>query len=254
MEFCTGGSLQTAFEEGPMSLKKVMKVIRQTASGLHILHTRGMLHRDIKPGNLLQDRHGVTKLADFGLVTDKLLKGYASSAGYLDHLAYEVWHTGRTSVQSDIWALGMTMYRLLHGALWYSRAPDPKDVIINGGFADTLNWLPHIPKAWRTLVKKMMSDDLDLRPKNAMQVLAALAKLSCEPNWKCTVRPTGVSWRRKTNDRLIRVRWTTHSPRKHEWRAWSEPLSTGRSRTLEESGGIITRTAAEKELRAFFAK
>ena len=96
MEYCSGGSLQAAFDKGPMRLADVLRVITDVTLGLQALHGRGMLHRDIKPGNLLLGERDVGKLGDFGLVTDKLIFGYASHAGYSDHLAYE-------SVIKNIW-------------------------------------------------------------------------------------------------------------------------------------------------------
>ena len=143
MAFCPRGSLQTSFENGPMTLAGVRKVGTEVLMGLGALHARGMIHRDIKPANILLDGQAVAEISDFGHVTDDLVVGYASQAGYADHIAYEVWNGGGTSAKSDIWAVGMTLYRLLHGKLWYEELPYPRDVIQHGGFANKLRWLPH---------------------------------------------------------------------------------------------------------------
>src|SRR4030088_309089 len=110
MALCPGGSLQTAFEAGPMTLPAVRKAGTEVLMGLTALHARQMLHRDIKPGNVLIDAEGGAKLGDFGLVTDDLVLGYGSQAGYYDHIAFEVWHGNGTSARSDIWAFGMTLF------------------------------------------------------------------------------------------------------------------------------------------------
>jgi serine/threonine-protein kinase len=55
----------------------------------------------------------------------------------------------------------MTLYRLLHGAEWYSRGPAPRGIVRNGGFADTLQWLPHITPKWRRFIRKLLNDDPD---------------------------------------------------------------------------------------------
>lgn len=253
MEYCQGGSLQSVFERGPMSLADVLKASTEVAMGLQALHLKGMLHRDIKPGNLLQDGNGTTKLGDFGLVTDNLLLGYGSQAGYTDHIAYEVWKASGTSVRSDIWALGATMFRLLHGAEWYSRSPAPRYIIANGGFADSLNWLPHIPARWRRVIRKMLHDDPKSRYQHVGQVISALATLDVEPRWTCKVTSSKVSWQRRGGGRRVRVSWTRLSQRRYEWAAWSEPLGKGRTRHLGASSAKMGYDKSAKELSAFFA-
>ncbi|WP_326525571.1 serine/threonine-protein kinase [Sphingomonas sp.] len=252
MEYCAGGSLQKKFESGPMSLRAVKKVATEVLLGLGALHSRSMLHRDIKPANILLDRHGVAKLADFGLVTDDLLLGYGSQAGYSDHIAYECWHNGPTSAKSDIWAVGMTLFRLLHGKVWYEEAPNPRLLIENGGFADTLKWLPHIPKAWRTFIRRTLNDNPAGRFQNANQALAGLAALGVDPLWTVEVKPEMVRWEQAKGQRRIHVEWERISSRKHRWRAWSDPTGNGRSRSLDGSGGIVGQAHAVAGLRSFF--
>ena len=233
MDLCRGGSLQTAFDSGPMLVSEVRGISTEVCLGLHTLHARGMLHRDIKPGNILLTAAKVAQLGDFGLVTDNLILGYGSQVGYADHIAIEVWKGQGTSVKSDIWALGMTIYRLLHGAEWYSRLPHaPQDMIKHGGFAKALPWLPHIPNKWRRAIRKMMHDDSQQRCQNANEAMSVLAQVPSEPDWACSVKPGKISWERRARDRRIKVVWSEHSPRKHEWTAWSEPIGAGQRREL----------------------
>lgn len=252
MEYCAGGSLQKKFETAPMTLRAVKKVATEVLQGLGVLHSRGMLHRDIKPANILLNGQGVAKLADFGLVTDDLLLGYGTQAGYCDHIAYECWHNGPTSAKSDIWAVGMTLFRLLHGKVWYEEAPSPQSVIEDGGFVDTLKWLPHIPKAWRTFIRRTLNDDPACRFQNTNQTLTGLASLPVDPLWAVEVTPDLVKWDRIKGQRRIRVEWERISPRKHQWRAWSEPLGSGRSMSLDSSGGVVGQVQALTGLRTFF--
>lgn len=252
MEYCAGGSLQKKFETGPMSLRAAKKATTEVLQGLGVLHQRGMLHRDIKPANILLDGKGVAKLADFGLVTDDLLLGYGSQAGYWDHIAYECWHNGPTSAKSDIWALGTTLFRLLHGKVWYEESPYPQQIIEDGGFADTLKWLPHVPKPWRTFIRRTLNDDPATRFQNAGQALAGLAGLPIDPIWVVDVTPDIIKWERAQGQRRIQVVWERISPRKHQWRAWSDPVAGGRSRSLDGSGGVVGQAAALAGMRAFF--
>lgn len=254
MAYCAGGSLQGRFEQGPMPLPQVRGVAIDVLMGLEALHGRGMLHRDIKPGNILIDAQDKALISDFGLVADNVTLGYASGAGYGDHLAFEFWKTGLTSVKTDIWALGMTLYRLLHGKQWYDEAAAPHTLVPKGGFSKTLSWLPHVPKTWRRVINKMLNDDTSQRYSSANQVSNALSRLEA-PTWRIDVTPQMVRWERQKASRRQIVEWTRTTDRVNEWRAWSEPISgPGNTRTLGASSGVVTKKAALKGLDEFFAQ
>jgi serine/threonine-protein kinase len=253
MEFCSGGSLQRNFECGPMRLEKVRNYSTEIVSGLSVLHNRGMLHRDIKPSNILIDSRGVAKLGDFGLVTDNLILGYGSAAGYLDHLAPEVHAGAPTSQTTDLWALGMTIYRLLHGSVWYEKFPPPHTLIPKGGYAKRLKWLPHISDDWRRFIRKTLHDTQTSRFRNATAFVNGLGQLPTGSGWECDVTKDQVTWLRSSGDRNLTVVWTEHSPRTHEWHAVSEPTGAGRRRTLGTSNGIVSKIDAERGLEDFFS-
>ena len=121
MEYCSGDSCADLYKVGPLPMDRVQGILCDTALGLKAVHARGMIHRDVKPGNILLTEQGRAKIGDFGLVTDVLLSGFAAGAGYWDHLAHEFHKTRQTSIKTDVWALGMTAYRLLHGRVRRSR-------------------------------------------------------------------------------------------------------------------------------------
>ncbi|QDI02529.1 serine/threonine protein kinase [Xanthomonas cerealis pv. cerealis] len=252
MAYCAGGSVQSAYENGPMDLKSVRKIATEVSMGLGALHARNMLHRDIKPGNILIDNQGVAKLGDFGLVTDRLIMGYGSVEGYSDHIAFEVWGGNPTSPRTDIWALGMTLYRLLHGQDWYERSPAPRHIVKNGGFANSLTWLPHIPKAWRTVIRRMLNDVPSARYQNAQELLNAFSKLPT-PSWTTAVSADKVVWQQLVGTRKKTVEWTMHSARSHSWSARSEPINgAGNTRSLGGSNGRVGLKPALRELSKFF--
>lgn len=253
MKLCHGGSLQKAFDHGPMKLSDVRKVATEVTFGLQALHQRGMLHRDIKPANILLDADGVALLGDFGWVTDEIFLGYAKAGGYLDHLAYEAWGSGAASVKTDIWALGMTLYRLLHGKNWYERQETPRYEIAKGGFVNSLEWLPHIPPKWRRVIRQMMADSPTARYQTGEQLLAAFADLPIEQDWECFVSDHLIAWSRQEKQRVHKVEWIRHSSRKHEWRAWTEPVDKGRQKTMGGSSGVVGGTACLTELKSYFA-
>jgi serine/threonine-protein kinase len=252
MNYCPGGCLQKKFEAGPMALADVRKYATHVTMGLAALHARGMIHRDIKPANILLNKHGAAQLADFGLVTDDIILGYASHQGYSDHLPPEVIGGGPTSVKSDVWALGMTIYRLIHGAEWYSRLPSPRHVVGKGGFAKHLPFLPHVPKAWRTVLRTMMHDDTTARYQTATAVLSSYSKLHTAPRWDCFVAPDAVRWSCVHKNRKYFAVWEVVGAG-YSWSAWSEPMGSGNKRSWGSSSGVDYDTA-DRELTAVLAK
>lgn len=251
MELCEQGSLQDRYEAGPLPTRDVHSIATDICHGLGALHDRDMLHRDIKPGNLLMDRAGVAKLGDFGLVTDDIILGYADAAGYFDHLAPEVFETGQTSSRSDFWALGMTLYRLLHGDAWYRASPAPRYLVSDLGYANRLEWLPHISSRWRRLIRAMLNDAPHGRLATHGRVLDGLAAMAGDICWDYEMVGSVTRWRRNTKDRLIEVT-LEGSGKKWAWSAVSHPLTKGVKRALASSGGPVNRAAADKGLRAYF--
>lgn len=252
MQLCRRGSLQARFDEGPMSLRDLRRISTAMCFGLQALHAAGLLHRDIKPANVLIDDTGAARLSDFGLVTDDLVLGYGSTAGYSDHLAPEVWAGFGTSVKTDIWALGMTIYRLLHGARWYAECPRPQHLIPKGGFAGKLRWLPHVPERWRRTIRQALRDDPGGRFQTAGEFLSALAALPVEPDWQCAVTPDLVSWQKRHLGRNVHVNWDRAIPKEHSWLAWSEPVGVGKRRRLAGSSSVLPETAIVRQLQDFF--
>jgi serine/threonine protein kinase len=244
-EFCDGGSLERLYKAGPVKISKTRKVVTDICLGLDALHTRGMLHRDIKPGNILFS-DSRWKIADFGLVTNELILGYASDVGYMDHLAPEVHKDKVTSVRTDVWALGMTIYRLLHGEQFYNSAFSGKDIpdlVTSGGFARRLPWLPHIPKIWRKVIRKALHDDSSLRFDGVSDLSQAIGKISITPDWQCDFQQNLTSWTLHVKSRTVSVRWEVISSRKHIWIA----ESTGGSRK-RKLGGSKTPQSRERAL------
>jgi eukaryotic-like serine/threonine-protein kinase len=233
MEYCGGGSLQASYEAGPIPLPRVKRISSEVSLGLAALHARGMLHRDIKPSNVLLDASGHAKLGDFGLATDDLVLGYASHMGYTDHLAFEVYAGKGTSVRSDLWAVGMTLYRLIHGRVWYEQSAKPRHTVPDGKFASKLRWLPHVPHEWRRLIRKALHDDPQRRFQSADALLNALAGVPL-PEWACTVTADRIAWSRRDGDREYEVTWDVSS-RNGAWTASLLYLNTGKRRKLKSA-------------------
>jgi streptogramin lyase len=118
--FVDGTDLRALLEEqGPLPPKRALELVGQVADALDVAHARGLVHQDVKPGNVLVDAADHCYLSDFGL-TKQLRGGEATEsgllAGSLDYLAPEQIRRGAVDGRTDQYALGCVLFELLSGA------------------------------------------------------------------------------------------------------------------------------------------
>ena len=123
MEFVEGESLGSMLKrEGKLSVEQSAKVLQQTAMGLSTAHDRGVVHRDIKPGNLMINSRGAVKIADFGIALSnhdlsKKLTTTGEFVGTPGYLSPEVCLGKPVDQRSDIFSLGIVMFEMLTGRM-----------------------------------------------------------------------------------------------------------------------------------------
>ena len=170
MELVDGPSLASVFAGGPLDAARTMDVVAQAAAGLQVAHARGLVHRDIKPGNLLLASSGTVKITDWG-ISDAvgLVPGPVTGivAGTAEYLAPERIAGAQATPASDLYALGVVAYECLAGArpssasrrMWRARtatAGAPLQV-----------WVPAEVSA---LVMRLVAKDPAGRPGSAAEV------------------------------------------------------------------------------------
>jgi tRNA A-37 threonylcarbamoyl transferase component Bud32 len=121
MELVSGQTLRDRMREGPLTVDEAVQVAEDVAEGLVALHQRGIVHRDVKPSNILLDEKGRAKLADFGLVTrwaDDQSRATRSHAivGTVEYVSPEQALGEELDGRSDLYALGVVFYEMLSGA------------------------------------------------------------------------------------------------------------------------------------------
>jgi serine/threonine-protein kinase len=141
-QFITGGSLEDKIKrETRLDLREAVDLCTQVADGLDALHAEGLIHRDVKPGNILLDGEGKAYITDFGLMKDReasVLTRPGQALGSMDYMAPEQIRGEEVTAQSDVYALGCVMIECLSGKppfadrqgmriLWAHLQEDPPD-------------------------------------------------------------------------------------------------------------------------------
>ena len=117
MALYEGETLKERLRRGPLSVQEAVAVGVQIARGLEVAHARGILHRDVKPGNVIMGTDGTTRLLDFGLamVTDATLSEIEGTQGTLAYMSPEQVRGDSLDPRTDLWSLGVVLYELLAG-------------------------------------------------------------------------------------------------------------------------------------------
>ncbi|HEX7132057.1 MAG TPA: protein kinase [Iamia sp.] len=125
MELVAGGTLAQRLEAGPLPVDDVLGVGAELADALAAAHAAGVLHRDVKPENVLLDGNGTPKLADFGIamVADTHQTATGVVLGTVLHAAPEVLTGARATPASDVYSLASTMDALLRGRAAFAGEP-----------------------------------------------------------------------------------------------------------------------------------
>jgi hypothetical protein len=161
-------------EQGPCDPETATRIVLEASRGLEYAHTRGFVHRDVKPGNVLIDRSGRALIADFGLVRDQSRPGQPLTQGeFIGTRAYaapEQLRKEPVDARADIFSLGATYLFALSGL----RPAQPED---DKEGARTLPVIdPALPRGVRTTLEWMLRDDPNARPATMGVCHAALAR------------------------------------------------------------------------------
>jgi len=170
---------------GPLPIADACEVVRQAALGLQHAHEHGLIHRDVKPSNLLIDRSGNVKVGDLGLAQIALGPGddertpASQMLGTLDYMAPEQAEGGSVNARTDLYAIGGTLFKLLTGAAPFASGPgdSPLKKILahRDQTPPSLSSLrPDVPKQLEELTSRLLAKDPAQRPGSSIELARAL--------------------------------------------------------------------------------
>jgi hypothetical protein len=180
MEYIDGGDLADLLEaRGKLPVRDAIKIALELADALSRAHHVGIIHRDIKPPNVLIASNGTPRLTDFGVArieTAERLTGTGMAVGTLDYMPPEAVNGEPVDARGDIWAFGVMLYEMLTG-----ERPFTGDTtlalltsIIAAPLPDVTQGCPDASPALQTLLQQMLQKDREMRLRSARQMGAAL--------------------------------------------------------------------------------
>jgi serine/threonine protein kinase len=162
MEYFPSHSLSEELKQGPVSLKRGLKIVWDICRGLSAAHQVGVVHRDIKPPNILINDSGLVKVVDFGLAAlshaDARLTRTGVLLGTPTYMAPEQVRARTIDARTDIYSLGVIMYELFTGRPPYV-ADDPMAILfqhVEGNPTPPRQLKPDIPAAVEAIILKAM--------------------------------------------------------------------------------------------------
>ncbi|WP_084767297.1 serine/threonine-protein kinase [Leucobacter komagatae] len=180
MELVPGEPLSAIIDrEGRLPANRVLGIVAQTATSLQAAHDAGLVHRDIKPGNLLITPEGRVKITDFGIarIADQVpLTATGQVMGTVQYLAPEQASGHAATPSTDIYSLGIVAYECLAGKRPFTG--ESQVAIAMAQINDTPPELPaDVPEPVRNLVMSCLSKDAASRPESAVKLAQAAAAL-----------------------------------------------------------------------------
>jgi eukaryotic-like serine/threonine-protein kinase len=255
-----GGSLESLLAQRYLTVREIVKYAMEFLSGLHHVHTRGLVHLDVKPSNVLIDDRNTCALTDFGQSAAIDAQGFATpeEALYAVHWPPEYLQHSLLSNVADIYQAGVTLYRMCNGNAWFRAqlqghtVQSIQPLIVGGQFPDRKGFLPHIPKRLRRAIVKAMAADPDKRHQTALDLLNELALVNECLDWTYVSDPaTGVQrWTRPVDTYEQQV---TVSPATGGFAVRTERINFASQRTQQVakfSGSAATAAEAAELARA----
>ena len=181
MELIKGKTLKEIIveERGPLPWKWSVNVAIQIASALEMAHKNNIIHRDIKPHNIIITEDGIAKVTDFGIakaVSNSTITAFGTTIGSVHYFSPEHARGGYTDAKSDLYSLGVAMYEMVTGKVPFD-ADTPVSVALKHMQEEPvppIEMNPHLPEAVNKIILKALKKDPMYRYQTATELLEDL--------------------------------------------------------------------------------
>ena len=187
MELVQGKTLKEIInEDGVLPWKWSVNIAIQVASALEMAHRNNIVHRDIKPHNIIITEEGIAKVTDFGIakaVSNSTITAFGTTIGSVHYFSPEHARGGYTDAKSDIYSLGVVMYEMLTGRVPFD-ADTPVSIALKHMQekpVEPIKLNPSIPLAINKIIMKAMEKDISLRYQSATEMLKDLSMSLKDP-------------------------------------------------------------------------
>ncbi len=189
MELIQGKTLKEIIveEKGPLPWKWSVNVAIQIASALETAHRNNIIHRDIKPHNIIITEDGIAKVTDFGIakaVSNSTITAFGTTIGSVHYFSPEHARGGFTDAKSDLYSLGVVMYEMVTGRVPFD-ADTPVSVALKHMQEEPeepIELNPNLPTSVNKIILKAMQKDTTLRYQSATEMLRDLRKSLKDPD------------------------------------------------------------------------
>ncbi len=189
MELIQGKTLKEIIikERGPLPWKWSVNVAIQIASALEMAHKNNIVHRDIKPHNIIITEDGIAKVTDFGIakaVSNSTITAFGTTIGSVHYFSPEHARGGFTDAKSDLYSLGVVMYEMVTGKVPFD-ADTPVSVALKHMQEEPeepIEINPNVPVAINKIIMKALQKDTTLRYQSASEMLRDLKKSLKNPD------------------------------------------------------------------------
>jgi Tol biopolymer transport system component len=180
-----GETLKKRIERGPLPIEEAVDIAKQVAQGLAKAHRLGIVHRDVKPANLMLTGDGIVKILDFGLAKLAGSAGLTRAGFCVGTPSYMSPEQARGEVdqRTDLWSLGVVLYEMLTGLLPFRAESDPGIVhaLIHEDPSPVARWRPDVPPELERILAGLLKKDPGDRYPTAEHVLGDLRMMGGPP-------------------------------------------------------------------------